>query len=42
MDIFVVLGMLALVGWRLFLAGNRVGSRRGYQAGRRRRFSRRR
>ena len=42
MEILIIVAVMALIGWRLFKSGNRLGSRRGFSAGRRRRFSRRR
>jgi len=34
MEAFIALGLLSLIGWAVFKAGKRIGSRRGYGAAR--------
>ena len=34
MDGLIVLGILAFVGWTIYKAGKRTGSRKGYAVGR--------
>jgi hypothetical protein len=34
MDVLIVLGILAFLGWAVYKAGKRTGSRKGYGVGR--------